>query len=226
MQENMMLVGRKKEINRGVNRKTECFYGSENVSKKFTKSLNPNADTYRPLKSNYNTNYVDKMQDWFINPINYKNLNTRYDLPLDVTLNNYENYQYKRSKNVNKMYEPFINKQTTMHSEIFENLKIIHFPCTFNYESKELDINDENDSYELILLKLERLALEEKRILKEKTMDELERTRGPTKKWYELKNKNFSTEIGKNNLLIKNLPQLNDLLKYRKQLLKSKSLYI
>ncbi|XP_071503998.1 uncharacterized protein [Diadema antillarum] len=73
--------------------------------------------------------------------------------------------------------------------------------------------------YELAKLRMERLRLEEQRILETKRQDELERIRGPTPKWYELKTPKFTYEHAKNNQLINSKKEWQALYDYRTELL-------
>ncbi|XP_071819969.1 uncharacterized protein [Apostichopus japonicus] len=75
--------------------------------------------------------------------------------------------------------------------------------------------------YELAKLKMERLRLEEQRLLKMKRENELERIRGPQPKWYELKTPKFTYEHSKNNKLLRSERDWQDLLNYRSELLSS-----
>ncbi|XP_071800897.1 uncharacterized protein [Asterias amurensis] len=75
--------------------------------------------------------------------------------------------------------------------------------------------------YELAQLKMERLRLEEQRMLESKRQEELERIRGPTPKWYELKTPQFTYEMHKNNKLWESKKDWQSLMDYREQLSKS-----
>ncbi|XP_071947321.1 uncharacterized protein [Antedon mediterranea] len=79
--------------------------------------------------------------------------------------------------------------------------------------------------YELAKLRMERLRLEEDRILESKRQDELERIRGPQPKWYELKTPQFCYEAHKNNGLLKSQDEWQNLLDYRQSLIKSSKLF-
>ncbi|GFS12747.1 hypothetical protein ElyMa_004866400 [Elysia marginata] len=71
---------------------------------------------------------------------------------------------------------------------------------------------------ELTQLRLDKLRLEEMQYLELKRQAELERIRGPKPKWYELKSPEFHVEAGKNNELLRNSAQWDDLLRYRESL--------
>lgn len=73
--------------------------------------------------------------------------------------------------------------------------------------------------YELAKLRMERLRLEEQRILETKRQEELERIRGPTPKWYELKTPKFTYEHTKNNQLNNSRKDWQGLYDYRTKLL-------
>eukprot|EP00795_Rhopilema_esculentum_P017505 gene17505-9124_t len=74
---------------------------------------------------------------------------------------------------------------------------------------------------ELARLKQEKLKLEEAYLLKLKCDAELEETRGPKPRWYELKTKTFSREIRKHNNLLSNSENWRDLVEYRNQLIEA-----
>ncbi|RUS69861.1 hypothetical protein EGW08_022376, partial [Elysia chlorotica] len=76
-------------------------------------------------------------------------------------------------------------------------------------------------SDELTQLRLEKLRIEEMQYLELKRQAELERIRGPKPKWYELKSPEFHVEAGKNNELLRNSAQWDDLLRYRESLVNS-----
>lgn len=71
---------------------------------------------------------------------------------------------------------------------------------------------------ELSRLRYEKLKIEEAYLLKLKCDEELERTRGPVKKWYELKTKEFTTEMEKYTNRLKDEKSRNELLDYRNSL--------
>nr|XP_054753178.1 uncharacterized protein LOC129258953 [Lytechinus pictus] len=73
--------------------------------------------------------------------------------------------------------------------------------------------------YELSKLRMERLRIEEQRILETKRQEELERIRGPVPKWYELKTPNFTYEHAKNNQLNSSRQNWQSLYDYRNKLL-------
>ncbi|KAK2162761.1 hypothetical protein LSH36_92g05010 [Paralvinella palmiformis] len=71
---------------------------------------------------------------------------------------------------------------------------------------------------ELSKLRMERLRIEEEHLLEVKRQEELERIRGPSPKWYELKNARFHYEAHKNNELLKSSDDWQSLLDYRNEL--------
>ncbi|KAM9115966.1 uncharacterized protein ACDP82_018162 [Pangshura tecta] len=71
---------------------------------------------------------------------------------------------------------------------------------------------------ELAHLRLERLRLEAEWLLELKRQQELERTRGPKPKWYEMKNSQFHYEAHKNNELLRNGQDLQSVSNYRQEL--------
>ncbi|XP_063799087.1 uncharacterized protein LOC134966345 isoform X2 [Pseudophryne corroboree] len=71
---------------------------------------------------------------------------------------------------------------------------------------------------ELTRLRLERLRVEEELLLEIKRRQELERTRGPKPKWYEMKSSQFHYEARKNNELLKNTKDYQSIYNYRHDL--------
>ncbi|XP_046572533.1 uncharacterized protein LOC124280597 [Haliotis rubra] len=71
---------------------------------------------------------------------------------------------------------------------------------------------------ELARLRMERLRMEEDRLLELKRQEELERIRGPKQKWYEMKTPEFHYEAHKNNQLIRSRDKWQDLMTYREEL--------
>ncbi|KAM3922783.1 uncharacterized protein RB166_011856 [Leptodactylus fuscus] len=74
---------------------------------------------------------------------------------------------------------------------------------------------------ELARLRLERLRVEEELLLEIKRQQELERTRGPKPKWYEMKNSQFHYEAHKNNELLKTSKDYQSIFNYRQDLTSS-----
>lgn len=72
---------------------------------------------------------------------------------------------------------------------------------------------------ELARLRLDRLRLEEERLLKKKCVEELERIRGPKPRWYELKTPDFHREAKRNNDILSLSGHYGDIMEYRDQLL-------
>ena len=75
--------------------------------------------------------------------------------------------------------------------------------------------------YKLAKLKMERLRLEEERLLQTKALSELERIRGPSPRWYELKTSGFHVEAKKNNQLLASKGHYKEIMDYRHQLLQT-----
>ena len=74
---------------------------------------------------------------------------------------------------------------------------------------------------ELAKLKREKLKLEEAYLLKLKCKAELEETRGPKPRWYELKTKQFTRELKKFNHLLSQSDNWKDLIEYRNELIEA-----
>ncbi|XP_026537307.1 uncharacterized protein LOC113421244 [Notechis scutatus] len=71
---------------------------------------------------------------------------------------------------------------------------------------------------ELARLRLERLRVEEGWLLELKRQQELERTRGPRPKWYEMRDSQFHYEAHKNNKLLRSSPEIQSVFDYREAL--------
>ncbi|KAG8434360.1 hypothetical protein GDO86_012658 [Hymenochirus boettgeri] len=71
---------------------------------------------------------------------------------------------------------------------------------------------------ELARLRLEKLKVEEEFLIEIKRQQELERTRGPKPKWYEMKNSQFHYEAHKNNELLRNNKEHQTIFDYRQEL--------
>lgn len=74
---------------------------------------------------------------------------------------------------------------------------------------------------DLARLRLDRLRLEEERLLRRKCIDELERIRGPKPRWYELKTPEFHREAKRNNDVLSSSGHYEEIMEYRDQLLSS-----
>lgn len=74
---------------------------------------------------------------------------------------------------------------------------------------------------DLAKLRLDRLRLEEERLLRRKCLDELERIRGPKPRWYELKTPEFHREAKRNNNVLSLSGHYDEIMQYRDQLLSS-----
>ncbi|XP_064628734.1 uncharacterized protein LOC135488178 [Lineus longissimus] len=79
--------------------------------------------------------------------------------------------------------------------------------------------------HDLARLRMERLRIEEQQMLEVKRIQELERIRGPVPKWYELKTPDFHYEAHKNTELMKSSDCWQDLMDYRKDLMKASQEY-
>ncbi|KAL5011121.1 hypothetical protein ScPMuIL_013426 [Solemya velum] len=74
---------------------------------------------------------------------------------------------------------------------------------------------------DLAVLRMQRLRIEEDRLLELKRREELERIRGPKPKWYELKNPEFHYEARKNTEMVKCEKDWDSLFCYREMLLRA-----
>jgi len=74
---------------------------------------------------------------------------------------------------------------------------------------------------DLAKLRMERLRIEEERLLEMKRIEELERIRGPSEAWYELKNDRFHYEAHKNNEMIRNQNLLGATDEYKTEILRA-----
>ncbi|XP_014767639.1 uncharacterized protein LOC106867315 [Octopus bimaculoides] len=91
----------------------------------------------------------------------------------------------------------------------------------FNLNSNNREDQLFNINVQMAKLRLDKLHLKEEILLETKRQQELERTRPPRKFWYMLRTKEFTTEHLKNQNMLKYYEYLNDILNYRKQLLKA-----
>ena len=73
--------------------------------------------------------------------------------------------------------------------------------------------------YKLAKLRMQRLRIEEERLIQMKALAELERIRGPTPRWYEMKSSGFHVEAKKNNQLLASTGHYNEIMNYRHELL-------
>ena len=91
------------------------------------------------------------------------------------------------------------------------------------YRNKIRRSLDLRSPFELELAKLrqEKLKLEEAHLLQMKCKAELEETRGPKPKWYEMKTSQFNTEIRKHNNLLANSDNWRSLIDYRNSLIEA-----
>ena len=89
-----------------------------------------------------------------------------------------------------------------------------------SFERTSLERLTKASPYELELcaLRKEKLRLEESMLLKQKCEIELERTRSPKPKWYELKTPEFTVEMEKHNNVVNNSKYWNELHDYRSHL--------
>ncbi|ELT90033.1 hypothetical protein CAPTEDRAFT_225498 [Capitella teleta] len=71
---------------------------------------------------------------------------------------------------------------------------------------------------ELARLRMERLRIEEEHLLELKRQEELERIRGPSPKWYELRSPHFHYEAHKNTSLLKSKDNWQMLMDYRTEM--------
>ncbi|XP_060082048.1 uncharacterized protein LOC132561343 [Ylistrum balloti] len=74
---------------------------------------------------------------------------------------------------------------------------------------------------EIARLRMERLRIEQDRLLEMKRFEEIERIRGPNPRWYESKGPDFHYECSKNTELMKHENHWDELVDYRNSLLKS-----
>ncbi|KAK3754847.1 hypothetical protein QZH41_011325 [Actinostola sp. cb2023] len=72
---------------------------------------------------------------------------------------------------------------------------------------------------QLSRLRVQRLKLEEDRLLHKKCTEELERIRGPKPRWYELKTPDFHKEAKRNNNILSLSGHYNEIMEYRNNLL-------
>eukprot|EP00794_Sanderia_malayensis_P000110 gene110-721_t len=101
--------------------------------------------------------------------------------------------------------ELFQRTDMKLHKAQFENT--LGFQSPYHFELAELRRN--------------KLKLEEAYLLKLRCQAELEETRGPKPKWYELKTKHFNKELKKNNNIVENSNDWQDMFEYRNEVVKA-----
>lgn len=111
-----------------------------------------------------------------------------------------------------------------MDDEIVESERDFrHLKTSRILEEQALARASSTSPYELELCKLrkEKLRLEESYLLKRKCNLELERTRAPVPRWYELKSRQFTTEREKYDNMMNNRKYWNEILDYRNSLVRT-----
>lgn len=170
------------------------------------------------LRLKEDTLYIDNPEEtaWYIHPV-HRSQNTQVDLevlarksPLQASVlrSNLEGSIYPASQEV-------IDKIPIESFDValFRNTEDEMLSC------RTLTALTSPYQYKLAKLRMERLKLEEERLLQRKTLLELERIRGPSPRWYEMKTPAFHVEAKKNNQLLASKGHYKEIMDYRHELL-------
>lgn len=158
----------------------------------------------------YESNHSDEYGDWFVDPIHRR---TRVDVSPNSSADKVRTKDIAGEK---LRYDNYETKSDFYDSSL-DSFRRAEANSIRHKLRAELD---QGTPYELELCRLryEKLKLEEAYLLKLKCEAELERTRGPKPKWYELKTRAFTTEMEKYTNLMKRKNNWQELLDYRNQL--------
>lgn len=162
------------------------------------------------LNSSYNSD------SWFIKP-----LHRTMSAPVDI-----EEIARRQPLKASVLRSDMAGNVTSVPSEKIRKTPINDFDLSLFREAENCMLSSRTISAlatpyqeELARLRLDRLRLEEQRLLKKKCVDELERIRGPKPRWYELKTPEFHREAKRNNDILSLSGHYEDIMEYRKQLL-------
>lgn len=165
-------------------------------------------DTF--LNSTYNSD------NWFIKP-----LHRTTSAPVDI-----EEIARRQPLKASVLRSAMEGNVTSVPSEKIRTTPINDFDLSLFREAENHMLSSRTISAlatpyqeELARLRLDRLRLEEERLLKKKCVDELERIRGPKPRWYELKTPEFHCGAKRNNDILSLSGHYEDIMEYRKQLL-------
>lgn len=165
-------------------------------------------DTF--LNSSYNSD------SWFIKPIH-----RTASAPVDI-----EKITQKQPLKASVLRSTMEGNVTSDPSENIRKTPVREFDLSLFRDAENQMLSSRTKSAlatpyqeELARLRLDRLRLEEERLLKKKCVEELERIRGPKPRWYELKTPDFHREAKRNNDILSLSGHYEDIMDYREQLL-------
>lgn len=158
--------------------------------------------------------------DWFLKPVHLME-----DPPVDL-----EKLSRKRPLTASILQSNAQGNITSDPSENIQRTPVDTFDMSLFRSAEEQMLSSRILSglatpyqQELASLKVERLKLEEQRLLQRKCYEELERIRGPKPRWYELKTPDFCQEAKRNNEILSLHGHYNEIMEYRNELLDSLS---
>ena len=167
-------------------------------------------------KSNDDGNVLLDSSDWFLNPVHLAE-----KPPVDL-----ENLSRVRPLTASVLKSTVEGNITSNPGENINRVSVDSFDMSLFRNAEERMLSSRVLSgfatpyqEELASLKIERLKLEEQRLLQRKCYDELERIRGPKPRWYELKTPEFCREARRNNDILSQRGHYREIMEYRSSLL-------
>jgi len=161
---------------------------------------NENTVQHYPSVEDFSNDLSENQSDWYLDPMHRRTCRSFVS-----SLNETHQDTFKNNENIEDIERNMNSLRLSSENLVREKTKVRNTITPY-----EMD---------LYRLRYEKLKLEEAYLLKLKCEAELERTRGPAKKWYELKTKEFTTEMEKYQNLLKHKNNWQDLINYRNDLL-------
>lgn len=184
---------------------SECSPKTLNSEGDFTNTKQEALDTNNITTfKNFHSEFIDPRDSyWYIDPLH------RISTSRSLQLSDYDTQSYS---------DDFARYDEEDEQQYNNYLKMSR-----KFEKEALERATSTSLYELELCRLrkEKLKLEESYLLKKKCELELERTRGPKPKWYELKTPQFTVEMERYNNIMSNRKWWNEIIDYRYQLNKT-----
>ncbi|XP_021362796.1 uncharacterized protein LOC110456400 isoform X2 [Mizuhopecten yessoensis] len=109
----------------------------------------------------------------------------------------------------------WLNTANTMMSQRIAS----NYKTSYPYEGASSKVITSPYQSEIAKLRMERLRIEEDRLLELKRHEEIERIRGPNHRWYESKGPDFHYECSKNTEMMKHEDHWEELVDYRNSLM-------
>ncbi|XP_069140917.1 uncharacterized protein [Argopecten irradians] len=109
----------------------------------------------------------------------------------------------------------WLDRSNSMMSQRIANT----YKTSFPYKATSSKVITSPYQPEIARLRMERLRIEQDRLLEVKRCEEIERIRGPNPKWYESKGPDFHYECSKNTEMMKHEDHWDELVEYRNGLL-------